>query len=126
MKFFELFQNWENLEEHNAQSVIFSAGETSEVLYFILSGEIELTLNGESLGIEHKGGVIGEMAMIPSATQSATATALGAVRLARIDHDQLKKMASASTEFSLHVMSVLANRLKAVDQYISTHFNQTE
>jgi len=126
MKFFELFQNWENLEEHNAQSVIFSEGETSEVLYFILSGEIELTLNGESLGIEHEGGVIGEMAMIPSATQSATATALGAVRLARIDHDQLKKMASASTEFSLHVMSVLANRLKAVDQYISTHFKQTE
>ena len=125
MKFFELFQNWENLEEHNAQSVIFSAGEPTDVLYFIISGEVELTLNGEALGIECAGGIIGEMAMVPSAAQSATATTLGATRLARIDRDQLKEIASANAEFSLHVMSVLAKRLRAVNQYISTHIEQT-
>jgi CRP-like cAMP-binding protein len=124
MKFLEMFRDWEDTEEYDARTVIFSERDPADVMYVILSGEVELTLHGEPLGAEGEGGIIGEMAMIDSATRSATATTLGKVKLARLDRDEFKALIADNTEFSLHVMAVLANRLRAVDQYISTQFAQ--
>ena len=124
MRFLEMFRDWENTEEHDARTVIFSERDPADVMYVILSGEIELTLHGEPLGAEGEGGIVGEMAMINSATRSATATTLSKVKLARLDRDEFKALIADNTEFSLHVMAVLANRLRAVDQYISTQFAQ--
>ena len=124
MRFLEMFRNWENTEEYDARTVIFKERDPADVMYVILSGEVELTLHGEPLGAEGEGGIIGEMAMINSATRSATATTLGKVKLARLDRDEFKTLITDNTEFSLHVMAVLANRLRAVDQYISTQFAQ--
>ena len=119
MNFLDMFRNWEDVLEFNAGSVIFSEREPADVMYVILSGEVELTLHGEPLGAEGKGGIIGEMAMINSATRNATATALTDVKLARLDHKQFKGFISKDSKFSLHVMAVLANRLRAVDRYIT-------
>jgi CRP-like cAMP-binding protein len=124
MKLLEMFRNWKDVQEYDAQTVIFSSGGPTDVLYFILSGEVELTLHGESLGTEVTGGIIGEMAMIPSARQSSTATAVTAVRLARFDYRQLKEFVSDNTDFSLHLMAALASRLRAVDQYITRNMKQ--
>ena len=124
MRFLEMFRDWENTEEYDARTVIFSERDPADVMYVILSGEIELTLHGEPLGAEGEGGIIGEMAIINSATRSATATTLSKVKLARLDRDEFKALIADNTEFSLHVMAVLANRLRAVDQFISTQFAQ--
>jgi len=122
MKFLEIFRNWESVEEFEARTVIFSERDTANVMYVITSGEIELTLHGKPLGIEGKGGIIGEMAMIDSATRRATATTLTKVRLARLNREQFREFVSENSEFSLHVMAVLANRLRAVDKFITTQF----
>ncbi len=124
MRFLEMFHDWEDVEEYRAGTVIFSERDPADVMYVIHSGEIELTLNGEPLGSEGEGGIIGEMAIINSATHSATATTLTKVKLARLDRDQFREFISENTEFSLHVMAVLANRLRAVDKYITTQFEQ--
>lgn len=115
-----MFRNWEDMEEFPAQTVIFSEGDPADVMYVIVSGEVGLTLHGETVGTEGKGGVIGEMAMIDSATRSDTATALSEVRLARMDRERFRQLVNENSEFSFHVMSVLANRLRAIDDYIST------
>ena len=83
MRFLEMFRDWEKMEEHDARTVIFSERDPADMMYVIISGEVELTLHGEPLGAEGEGGIIGEMAMINSATHSATATALSKVKLAR-------------------------------------------
>jgi CRP/FNR family cyclic AMP-dependent transcriptional regulator len=126
MKFLKLFKRWKDVAEYPAHTVIFSAGDPADVMYFILSGEVELTLHGESIGTDSAGDMIGEMAMVPSATYSATATSLSGVKLARLNDQQLKELASENTEFSLHVMSILANRLRSIDKYISTHITQSD
>lgn len=113
------------MEGINAQTVIFPAGAPAEAMYIVISGEIELSLHGETLSTEGVGGIIGEMAMIPSATQCATATSLSDVTLARIDHSQLKQLIERNSEFSLHMMAILAKRLRAVDKFISTHMSQS-
>ena len=120
MNFLELFRDWEDIEVFRARTVIFSERDPAEIMYVILSGEVELTLHGEPLGAEGKGGIIGEMAMINSATRSATATTLTKVKLARLDRDQFRALVGENADFSLHVMAVLANRLRAVNNYITT------
>ena len=111
MKFIDMFRDWKDVEELRAKSVIFTEGDSPDVMYVVLSGEIELTLHGEPLGMEGEGGIIGEMAMINGAPRSATATTLTKVKLARVNREQFKDFVANNADFSLHVMAVLANRL---------------
>ena len=115
----ELFRDWHQVEELPADSVIFSEGDSADVLYVVLSGKVRLTLHGSELSVEDEGGIIGEMAMLDTATRNSTATCVGTVLLARLDRSQLIELTRSNSEFSLYVMSVLANRLRAVDDYIS-------
>ena len=121
MKILELFRNWKHVEEHGAGKVIFREKDPAEAMYVILSGEVALTLHGESLGTEEQGGLIGEMAMFPSSVLNCTATATVDTKLARLDRGQFKRIAGKNPGFSLHAMAVLANRLRAVDHYITEH-----
>jgi len=123
MRFLELFSDWGDTVDLPAGAVIFSEQAPADVMYVVLSGDVDLTLHGKPLGAEGAGGVIGEMAMLDSAMRSSTATARTAVRLARLDRAQLRKIARDDAEFSLHVMSALANRLRSVDTFISTQLN---
>ena len=119
-----MFSDWEDVAEYRTQTVIFSERDPADVMYFIISGEVELTIRGDPLGREKKGDIIGEMAMTDSAAYSVTATTLSRVRLARLDRDQVRGFTDDNTEFALHMMAVMANRLRAVDEYISTQFTQ--
>ncbi len=122
MSFLRKFRYWENVDEFSAGQVVFTESDPADVLFVVLAGEVRLTLRGELLATEGEGGIIGEMAMIDSANNSTTATAIGDLRLARLDHEQLRKVIAENGEFAMHVMGVLANRLRSVDQYIATHF----
>lgn len=126
MAFLEMFRNWDDVVEYRAKTVIFSERDAADVMYVILAGEIELTLHGEPLGAESEGGIVGEMAMINAAPRSATATTLSKVKLARVTREQFRKFVTENTEFSFLVMAVLANRLRAVDHYITTQFRQSK
>ena len=120
MKIGTLFKNWEAVEEIDAGTVIFSEREPAEVMFVILSGEVELSLRGTSLGVEGEGGIIGEMAAIDAGTRSTTATARSAVRMARLTREEFRRLVKKYPSFSLHAMTALANRLRAVDGFIST------
>ena len=120
MKLHEMFRDWEETEEYKARAVIFSEREPADVMYIVISGDVELTLLDEPLGMESAGGMIGEMALIhPAGIRSATATTITKVKLARLDRDQFRALVSENTEFAFHVMAVLANRLIVANTYIS-------
>lgn len=126
MEFLKLFSHWKDMEEHHAKTVLFTEGSLADALYVIISGEIELSLRGEPLGTEGVGGIIGEMAISPSATRNTTATTLTDVKLARLDRDQVNMLMAKSTDFSIHVMTTLANRLRAINHYIATQFESAK
>lgn len=119
MSILELFSDWKNRETFAPRSVIFTEKDPADVMYVILSGEVELSLHGEAVGTVAAGDLIGEMAVIRSATRSATATALTEVTLARLDREAFRKLVDKSSEFSFHAMAALARRLRDVDRYIS-------
>ncbi len=123
MRILELFGDWGDTVNLTAGTVIFSEQAPADVMYVILSGDVDLSLHGKPLGVERAGGVIGEMAMFDGATRNTTATARTSVRLARLNREQLRKIAGDDAEFSFHVMSVLANRLRSVDTFISSQIS---
>ena len=109
-----------SIEEIAGGRFIFKQGDAEKRSIFIISGEVELTLVGEPLGMEGAGGIVGEMAMThPQGTRSATATAISKVKLARLNRDQFRKIVSENTDFAFHVMAVLANRLIVANTFIA-------
>jgi CRP-like cAMP-binding protein len=120
MNLLELFQDWEDVVQFKSNTELFSEHSPADVMYVILSGDVELTLKGEPLGAEGSGGIVGEMAMINSATRSATATTINKVTAARLNRDQFRNMIRQNPDFALHVMSVLANRLRAINEYVTS------
>lgn len=118
MNMLENFRNWDDIVEFPKKTVIFRELDDVDYMYVILSGEVEVTLRGEPLGAELEGGVIGEMAMINNATRSATAATLSKVTAARIDREQFKTIITEDPEFALHLMKVMANRLRVADQIL--------
>ncbi|MEJ8567183.1 cyclic nucleotide-binding domain-containing protein [Elongatibacter sediminis] len=126
MNFLRLFANWDDVHEFEPDSVIFSDTDTADAVYVVLDGTVELRLRGEPLCEEGKGSILGELALSGSPHRSAVATARTPVRLARLERDRFESMIGRHPEFALHVMSALANRLRSVDSFISTHIGKTD
>ena len=118
MNLLEKFKDWEDQVEFPKGKVIFTELSQADYMYVIIEGEVELTLRGEPLGAELPGGIVGEMAMINLSTRSATATTLANTKMVRIDQEQFKSIITQDPDFALHLMQVMANRLRVADQYI--------
>lgn len=119
MNMLETFTDWEDIVEFPRGTVIFRELAPADFMYVLLDGEVEVTLRNEPLGAELAGGVIGEMAMINDSTRSATATALSKVRAARIDREQFRHIITENPDFALHLMQVIANRLRVADAMLA-------
>lgn len=118
MDYLKYFEDWPDTASFETQDIIFCEREPAKHLFVILSGEVELTFHGDSMGVEKRGGIIGEMAVIDSASRNVTATALTPVTAAKLDLDQFRAMIDKSSGFSMHAMATLANRLRAADNFI--------
>jgi CRP/FNR family cyclic AMP-dependent transcriptional regulator len=121
-----LFDKWSDTADFSAGSLILSEDAPASVVFVVLSGEIELSLRGVSLGRVVAGGIIGEMAMIGSATGNPTAKAVTDVRLARLDRDQFNRMIANHPEFSLHALSAMASRLRAMNSFVEAQLGSRE
>lgn len=119
MNMLEYFRKWDDVVEFPKKTEIFHELDPADYMYVILSGEVEVSLRKEPLGAELEGGIIGEMAMINKATRSATAKTLSKVTAARVTRDQFREIITDNPDFALHIMQVMANRLRVADQLIA-------
>lgn len=96
--------------------IIFSQGDTAEHVFIVTEGEVELLIGDKVIATEQQGGIIGEMALLNESTRSATARAKSACLLDAIDHEGFLSLVKISPEFSLHVMRVMAERIRHASQ----------
>ena len=108
-----------NEEPISAGKTIFVEDEKSswlrlqrDKMYFLLEGEVELSINANPVAIVHQGDIFGEMATITRSARSATATARTQCRVISLDEKQFHAGLSESPEFALMLMSVIAGRLR--------------
>lgn len=108
----QLFKNAEDAESYKAGESIFSEGEAGDTMYVLLDGEAEILVGGQTVEVVGVGGIIGEMALIDSKARSASAIAKSDCRLAAVNETRFMFLIQETPVFALHVMRILADRLR--------------
>ena len=123
MDYESLFDNQEVIQTCEPGETVFAEGEVADAVYFVLDGKVEVQRHGTAMSVEGAGSIIGESALLASATHRGAAVARSAARLARLERAQLKELMNANADFALHVMAALALRLRSVDAEIGSRTN---
>jgi len=81
-------------------------------MYYLVEGEVALTVGGRPLDVVKPGEVFGEMAVVSERPRSATAKAKTDVSAISVDRAQLQEAFGRNPEFALMLMSVMFDRLR--------------
>jgi CRP/FNR family transcriptional regulator, cyclic AMP receptor protein len=98
-----------------AGKIIFAQGEPGDVMYVVVEGKAHIMIDGKLRETVQRGGILGEMALIDARPRSAAAIAKTQCLLVPIDEERFNDLVGRSPEFALHVMRVLAHRLRRMD-----------
>ena len=99
-----------------AGQLIFSEGDSGELMYVVHDGEVELHVKGRLVDTLGAGGVLGEMALVDHQPRIATATAKTACKLVPVTEKRFVFMVQQTPHFALQIMRVMADRLRRMDQ----------
>ena len=91
---------------------VFSEGEESSHLYYIISGEFEVSVSGKSVGMLHPSDMfMGEMSFLLNRKRSATVVAKRPSRLLKISQKEFIKIIKQYPNYMLLLSRLLAQRL---------------
>lgn len=110
----EIFRNEKDVQTYSAGEALVEEGAPGDAMFVVLDGQVEITRQGKVLEQVGPGGVFGEMALIDQAPRNATARALTDCTVARIDKKRFMFLVQQTPFFSLEVMRVMANRIRAM------------
>ena len=99
-----------------AGTTIFQTGDVRDGMYAVLDGEVDIFVNGKLVETVGKGGIFGEMALIVGENRTATAVTKTDVKLVVVDERRFLFLVQQTPNFSLHVMRVLTERLRSMDE----------
>jgi CRP-like cAMP-binding protein len=120
VKTIELFQKPPSPKTFSAGEVIFQAGERGEVIYGIISGEVEMLVNGKVVETIKKGDVFGEGAIVHLDRQrDSTAIAKTDSLLAFLDREHFLFAVQQTPMFALEVMKSYSDRLRRLRHILS-------
>lgn len=96
-----------------AGQVVFREGEAGQAMYIIEAGSVDIRLaarGGEAVARLGPGDFFGEMAMLEDQPRFATAVAVDAGRLLRIERAQFADLLTQNVEIAVRIMRKLAGR----------------
>jgi len=111
-----LFRNATDTRSFTAAATIFTEGDTGHEMFVIREGAVEIVLHGNVVATLSEGEIFGEMALIDARLRSATARAKTDCTLVPVDERRFTFLIQQTPQFGLHVMRVLAERLRNADQ----------
>jgi CRP/FNR family cyclic AMP-dependent transcriptional regulator len=109
---FDIFKSDPDYESFSVGQIVFKEGEIGEVMYFILEGEIDISIQDKSISLLGAGEIFGEMALINTKIRSATATAKVGCKLIPINERRFIFLIQQHPFFALNIMRILADRLR--------------
>lgn len=110
------FQNARNLISLQSGLVLFSEGESGRSMYVLMEGSAAICVGGEVIEVAKPGALLGEMALVNSSVRSATVITRSNCRVISIDRAQFDALVRESPEFARHVMMVMADRLRHMNE----------
>jgi CRP-like cAMP-binding protein len=108
----EVFRNSRNTRAVAAGEVLFEKGDSGDMMYVVLEGQIDVTVDGELVESLGPGSLLGEMAIVSDMPRSATATAAEDSKVAAVDETWFIYLIRQTPKFGIHVMSIMAARLR--------------
>ncbi len=109
---------------------IFREGEVGELMYIIQEGNVRISkmIDGKPhiLAVLGKGDFFGEMAIVTRVKRTATATAVGTVRLLSFDRAGFLSMIEKNARIALNVIDKLCRRLQAANAQIQVLVKRNE
>lgn len=96
-----------------AGALVYKEGETSEHIYFVQRGRVELAVEGPPkvpLGVAGIGDFFGEAALLDSDPRTHSAKALGATTLLKIDRPTFSQLLSQQPEIASRMLYALIGR----------------
>lgn len=111
-----LARNGVKLQTFKAGDKIFLADDEAAEMYVVRTGKVNIMSSGVVLESVGPGGLFGEMALIDGAPRSATAVAVADSEVAPVDRNSFLFMVRQSPDFALEVMSVLAARIRRMNE----------
>ena len=109
---------------------IFSENEPGDLMCIIQEGNVRITklIDGKHhiLAVLGKGDFFGEMAIVTRVRRSATATAVGTVRLLSFDRNGFLTMIANNARIALNIIDRLCRRLQAANSQIQVLANRSE
>jgi CRP/FNR family transcriptional regulator, cyclic AMP receptor protein len=114
-----LFHNETNPVVLEPGETLFKAGDAGDAMYVVLEGEVEMTIHRRVVEVVRPGGLLGEMALVEKLPRVATAVAKTKARLATISERRFTFLVQNHPFFALHVMRVLSQRLRSMDNMIN-------
>lgn len=107
-----LFSSTTDVDKYQSGDTIFKEGEPGDRLYVVRRGKVELSVHGKPLETVEEGDIIGELSLIDRFARSATAIARSSCELIPVDEQRFRNLVSENPFFALHVMEVMAERLR--------------
>lgn len=96
----------------------FGVGDHGEDMYVVESGEVEIALRGKVLETVQEGGIFGELALIDHRERSADVIAKTDVNVGVIHPKKFVELVRNHPTFALEVMTIMAHRLRRLDDMI--------
>ncbi len=118
MNLAELFQHQTDLQSLPAGQALFRGGEPGNLMYVLMSGTADIIVHNRVVETVEAGAIVGEMAMIDEGARSATLIAKTDCKLLAIDHKRFNFLIQQTPNFAIHVMRVIATRLRRADSLL--------
>ncbi|MFH0934989.1 MAG: cyclic nucleotide-binding domain-containing protein [Pseudomonadota bacterium] len=115
MNLAELFRHETDLLALKAGQTLFNEGEHGDLMYVVMSGTVMIVINNKVVEAAEAGAIVGEMAMVDDGARSATVIAKTDSALLPIDRKRFNFLVQQTPNFALHVMRVIADRLRRTD-----------
>ena len=112
MNLTELFRFETELQGVPAGEHLFRAGDPGNLMYVLMKGTAAVTIGTITVEKAEAGAIFGEHALIENLPRSATVTAVSDCQFLPIDAKRFQFLVQQTPNFSLHVMKVMADRLR--------------
>ena len=115
MDIVDWFRHQVDLQIIPAGQALFRQGEPGEFMFVLMSGTANILVNDKVMESAVAGTIVGEMGLVSKGPRSATVIATSKCRFLPIERERFNFLVQKKPEFALHVMKVLADRLRRTD-----------
>ena len=118
--FLGLFRNETETVTLTAGQDLFKKGDAGQHMYVVKSGNLQVLDGNHVFETVPAGGIVGEMALISDDPRSATVRALSESVVIPIDERRFGFLTQQTPFFALRVMRVMSDRLRAMNQRLTS------